>query len=168
MSGREKLLGRKALTINFVTSKLWQAKRGSVLKEGADQKSAVRERRSVWRTFLLKPKDIKVDKQKKRRLRRERTFALHLLLSLLRFTCFYCLGTHGRFICFALFVYSICHSKLVGWTWLVWFSWHHQSQNVRVFSKRICFPFISSQWNEMCMRAVCLVSHVNESFHSPL
>lgn len=63
-------------------------------------------------------------------------------------SCVYCLATHGRFICLALFVYSICHSRLVGWTWLVRFFLTHYiigAKNVRVFSERICFPFNSSQ-----------------------
>ncbi len=35
--------------------------------------------------------------------------------------CHCCSATHGHFICFALFLYSICHSRLVGWTWLARF-----------------------------------------------
>jgi len=75
MSGREKLLEREALTINFVTSKLWQAKRGSVLHEGAE---GVSERLFYW-----SQKQIKEDKQKRRSICTTSTAvtaAVHVLL----------------------------------------------------------------------------------------
>lgn len=61
--------------------------RGSVLQEGANKKSAARERRRVWRTFFysrLRPKGIKVDKLKRTKSSGEGKKGL--LLSLLCFT----------------------------------------------------------------------------------
>lgn len=101
----------------------------------------------------------------------KRTFAPHLLLSLLWFTCLYCLYTHGRLICFALFVYSICHSKLVGWTWvsLIFLTHYIIGAKTSGYFRRgsVFLSFPLSKWDvyeSVCFlcEAVCFVSHVND------
>lgn len=91
-------------------------------------------------------------------------------------SCVYCLATHGRFIYLALFVYSICHSRLVGWTWLVRFFLTHYIIGAKTSGY---FPrgsvFLSIPLSEICVSVcrgggepVCLVSRVNGSFHLSL
>lgn len=155
MSRREKLLKRKAPANHFVISKLWQARERACYKKELIKELQRRGRRCEG-VFPYRPKSRGMKVRGRREASKQSKGHLHLIYC--RRYCgshVYCPGTFfGLFISFILLVYSICHPKLVGWTWLAWFAWPITSLGLKrqgIFQEGLfLFQFLSGVFVQQC------------------